>query len=117
MIGCDLGSTPMTYPVEITSVNQDPRRMGFLAGAWVMESHDRVRRAADPPTLTPPAVQGATAWCTTHRRADPPAVWHVAFDGTSGISMSGMSGGSRCVPGETLQTLRGRPGDSGRLRT
>lgn len=40
MIGCDLGSTPMTYPVEITSVNQDPRRMGFLAGAWVMESHD-----------------------------------------------------------------------------
>ncbi len=40
VIGCDLGSTPMTYPVEITSVNQDPRRMGFLAGAWVMQAHD-----------------------------------------------------------------------------
>ncbi len=37
LIGCDLSSTPMTYPVEITSVDQDPRQMGFLAGSWILD--------------------------------------------------------------------------------
>ena len=59
IIGCDLGSTPMTYPVEITSVNQDPRRMGFLAGEWVMHvgSEPRVPHTT---SLTPHLTRGGS---------------------------------------------------------
>ena len=53
IIGFDLGRNQMAYRVTITSVNQDPRRIGVLAGRYIGEATDqRTTRT----TLLPPRL-------------------------------------------------------------